>query len=319
MKYKYTYFFLSFLALAACKDKNANHHALIPPGEAETYYLFFLGGQSNMEGYGKTNELSEEYKEPQTEVLIFQSTPTDDHEEIDGKGIWTQLTPGHGMGFQFDGKKNKLSNSFGPELSFGNRMAELMGEKKIVIIKYVKGGSSIEKNASPYGCWEPDFPDKNGINQYDHFIATMTSAFDYADLNDDGINDKIIPSGIAWMQGEADANHTEYTAQKYESNLARLMNTFRNDLNNKNLPIAIGRIRDSGKDEDGKLMDHCNIVQKAQYDFTQKDSLATLIETTSTCDFLEDGWHYDSECYIKMGNEMAERIFELMENNKSQN
>jgi hypothetical protein len=221
------------------------------------------------------------------------------------------LRPGHGVGFSSDGKSNDLSKSFGPELSFGKRMSELMPNEKIAIIKYAKGGSSIALHSSPWGTWDPDFESANGVNQFDHFLATMRRSLAVDDIDGDGVKDTLIPKGIAWMQGESDANKTVETARNYESNLKRLMDLIRTSMLVDDLPVAIGRISDSGMDEDGKLMDHVEIVQQAQTDFVQKDGHAALIQTTKDCDFLDDGWHYTSDCYIRMGIEMAEELYRL--------
>lgn len=310
---KLTFYALILFGLTNCRGE------MPPPsnGKSETYYFFFLGGQSNMEGYGFNAELPEAYTEPQENVLIFQSTPKEDETTAEGKGRWSVLSPGHGMGFSSSRKKNELSERFGPEISFGKKMSALMPGKKIALVKYAKGGSSIALDSSPWGTWHPDFRKGNRVNQYDHFLATIENALANQDINGDGVRDEIIPSGIAWMQGEQDAYHSEVAAKNYEANLKMLMDLMRAALRQDDLPVAIGQIWDSGKDEDGKLMDWCETVQRAQAGFVQKDGHAALVTTTSQCEFLEDGWHYTSPCYLKLGEEMAEAIFNINQKIKS--
>ena len=89
---------------------------------AEVYQLYFLGGQSNMEGLGFNSELPDDLKQPLSNVLIFQSNILADDVAVNGRGLWTALRPGHGRGFSSNGKKNVYGKQFGPELSFGKHL-----------------------------------------------------------------------------------------------------------------------------------------------------------------------------------------------------
>lgn len=315
MRNKTPFFLLStLLILTACNDPKGSK---TQPGstsvQQDTFHLFFLGGQSNMEGYGFNSDLPKELKSPTPDVFIFGGTPQPDDKPLAGQGIWEELRPGHGVGFYSDGKTNQLSDRFGPELSFGKKMAELLPGKKIAIVKYAKGGSSIELGASPWGTWNPDFSDGNGINQWDHFLATARGSLTSPDVNDDGKTDLLIPSGIVWMQGESDANHSQATAQKYGANLHRLMDLIRATLRTDDLPVVIGKIADSGMDEeDGKMMDHIEIVHQAQADFVKNDGHAAFVTSTENYSFLEDKWHYTSQDYLDLGEQFATALFELM-------
>jgi len=42
--------------------------------------------------------------------MIFHANPAPDAVPVDGRGIWTPLKPGHGAGFQSDGKTNSYSD-----------------------------------------------------------------------------------------------------------------------------------------------------------------------------------------------------------------
>ena len=185
--------------------------------QATDFHVYFLGGQSNMDGYGFINQLPEDLAKPQEHVLIFHGNTSADNEAIDGKGLWTGLRPGHGVGFRSDGQKNQYSNRFGVELTFARTIQDQFPERRIAIIKYSRGGTSIDADAAGgFGCWEPDFKGRNGVNQYDHFLATVTNAFADWDIDDDGERDRLIPAGIVWMQGESDAHYTSGIAEKYQ-------------------------------------------------------------------------------------------------------
>ncbi len=275
------------------------------------YKLYYLGGQSNMDGYGFVKELPENYALDLENVFIFHGNTSPDKAKVDGKGIWAKLRPGHGAGFKSDGTENKYSDRFGVELSFAGRIKELEPNSNIAIIKYSRGGTSIDKDAAgKFGCWEPDFDPPDGVNQYDHFIAAVKNAFFVKDINGDNKPDKLIPAGIIWMQGESDASYSEEIAGKYEMNLKRLMDLIRDEFKSKGMPVVIGRISDSGKDEDGKVWDQGEIVRDCQASFVKNDGNAALVTSTDKYKY-SDPWHYDTNGFIDLGKEFADAIFKL--------
>ena len=279
--------------------------------EAKTFKLYYLGGQSNMDGFGYVRELPEALQGPVKGVWIFHGNSSPDGAEVDGKGLWAELRPGHGTGFTSDGKTNTYSDRVGVELTFARRLLEIDPNAHIAIIKYSRGGTSIDMAAaSTFGCWDPDYNAGNGINQYDHFLATVTNALSVRDIDGDGEADTLIPSGIVWMQGESDAAHGELIARRYESNLKRLMDLIRAAFRVDDLPVAIGRISDSGKDVDGKVWDYGDIVREAQASFVRKDSCAALVTTTDSYGY-SDNWHYNTAGYIDLGKQFADALAAL--------
>jgi hypothetical protein len=89
---------------------------------AADYELYFLGGQSNMDGYGDVTELPEAYRGVVEGVHIFHGQPVKDGMPDDVPGKWALLQPGHGAGFSTNGRENGLTDRFGPELTFGFRL-----------------------------------------------------------------------------------------------------------------------------------------------------------------------------------------------------
>jgi hypothetical protein len=281
---------------------------------AKIYRVFYLGGQSNMDGYGYNKELPAELKKIYHNIYIFQSQATMNGDTLNGKGVWSKLQPGHGMDFRFVDNNNKYGERFGLELSFAQRMQELLPHENIAIIKYSKGGTSIDTSAAQladnyYGCWDPDYSEKNGINQWDHFLATLNKAFAIKDIDGDGESDQLIPAGILWMQGESDAWYPN-SAMRYEKNLKHLMDMMRAALRSDDLPVVIGQISDSKKDVDGTFFDYGNIVRYAQKCFVEKDSNAALLNLTETFGYI-DVAHYRSIDYINLGKEFAEKMVKL--------
>jgi hypothetical protein len=278
--------------------------------KAAEYLLYYLGGQSNMEGYGYVSELPGEWIGKIDRVMIFQGAQGEDGKAGGGKGIWAPLEPGHGTGFISDGKTNGLSERFGPELSFGKSMAELNPDTNIAIIKYSRGGTSLLEGASGYGNWEPDSELGDGINQYDHALMTIRNALAHSDIDRDGKADTLIPAGIVWMQGEADAYDSPVAARAYRENLKRMMDLFRAALRTDDLPVVIGRIIDSGRDGDGLLMDYSPVVQQAQIDYTATDPCAALVDIGDEIGWSDD-WHYGTRDYLRLGAAFAKAADQL--------
>ncbi|MCH2178550.1 MAG: sialate O-acetylesterase [Mariniblastus sp.] len=273
------------------------------------FYVYYLGGQSNMDGYGYVKELTGPLAQPQEHVPIFHGNPSPDGQTVDGRGKWSGLRPGHGVGFQSDGKTNQYSDRFGVELSFAQSIQKAYPKRRIAIIKYSRGGTSIDSEAAgEFGCWEPDFNRGNGINQYDHFLATIRNAHCEADIDGDGQSDRLIPAGILWMQGESDAHYTLEIASRYQANLRRLMDLIRAAFRADDLPVVIGQISYAQKDPPS--WKHGELVRKAQADYVAADSKAALVTRTDRYGY-SDPWHYDTEGYIDLGKQFAAEVIPL--------
>jgi iduronate 2-sulfatase len=193
-------------------------------------------------------------------------------------------------------------------------MQVLALDRPISLIKYSRGGTSIDVAAAGrFGCWDPDFGTGNGVNQYDHFLATLRHAYAAGDIDGDGEVDRLVPAGIVWMQGESDANN-EAVAGRYERNLKRLMDLIRAALRTDDLPVAIGRISDSGREEaDGTVWDYGHVVREGQARFVQADACAALVTTTDQYGY-SDKWHYDTAGYLDLGRRFAEALHGLSRN-----
>lgn len=290
-------FFLSFAIFGQSK-KN------------DTIRLFYLGGQSNMDGYGYNKDLPKYLTTEFKDVYIFHGNPVPDEEKNGGEGIWQKLKPGHGLNFSSTNKENKLSDRFGIELSLARKLKELYPNDKIAIIKYSRKGTSLDSIiAREFGSWEPDFKGKTGVNQYDYFLKTVHNALLESDIDGNGIVDTIIPSGIFWMQGESDALEEEI-AYRYYNNLKRLMDLIRAAFRKDDIPIIIGKISDSWDHKDGKVWPYGDIVQYAQEKFVKKDKKAAIVRSTRYYKY-SDPYHYDSNGYIDLGEKFAEAYHKL--------
>jgi hypothetical protein len=276
-----------------------------------TYRLYFLGGQSNMDGYGDVSDVPETLRAPMPGVMIFHGNTVPDDSAGGGQGVWRPLQPGHGVGFSSDGRENTYSDRFGVELTFAQRLRELDPGSQIAIVKYSRGGTSIAVEAAGhFGSWDPDYGDRHGVNQWDHFLAALRNAMAAGDIDGDGVADVLVPAGIVWMQGESDGAHTAEIAYAYLANLTRLMALVRAALRVDDLPVVIGRISDSGQDADGLVWDYGDVIRAAQAAFVERDPVAALVTTTDEYAY-SDPWHYDSRGYLDLGRRFAEAVFGL--------
>jgi hypothetical protein len=268
------------------------------------YHLYYLGGQSNMDGYGYVTQLPDDLNAPVPGVFIYHGNTAPDNADVDGRGCWRTLQPGHGVGFHSDGDTNYYSDRFGVELTFALKMKELFPDENIAIVKYSRGGTSIDTSAAgTFGCWLPDYTKGNGVNQYDHFLATVRGALRSTDINGDSRKDRLVPSGIVWMQGESDGNN-EYAASIYKDNLAMLMDSIRAVFKAPDMPVVIGRISESHNDSDSTVWTYGDVIRQAQADYVKEDGNAALVTSTDNYRY-SDPWHYDTEGYIDLGRQFA--------------
>ena len=280
------------------------------PLEAKDYHLVYLGGQSNMDGYGSVNELPKEMAREKAikQTWIFHGNEGLDGQPPDGRGKWSRLQPGHGRRFTTDGKKHKYSDRFGIELTLARRLKELYPQRNFAFIKYSRGGTSIDHEAPAakrFGCWEPNWQGGEGkgkgINQYDHFLATVANAKAVKDIDGDRRPDRLIPMGILWMQGESDATGTAEIAREYSANLKRLMKRIRAAFDAEKMPIVIGRITD------WEVWTHGEIVRAEQARFVKEDIAAGLVTSTDAYGN-SDPWHYDTAGYLDLGKQFADGL-----------
>ena len=148
------------------------------PASAKEFRLYYLGGQSNMDGYGKVAELPADLKAGKgyEGVYIFHGNMGLDGQKPDGRGAWMPLKPGHGRNFKSDGSKHTYSDRFGLELTLAHTLKKHHPDAHIAFIKYSRGGTAIDSKAEAqkrFGAWDPEWNggkgEGKGINQYDHF------------------------------------------------------------------------------------------------------------------------------------------------------
>ena len=284
-----------------------------PPTDApeppKTFALYLLAGQSNMDGYGFVRDLPRALRGEASDVFIHQPTATPDGAPSE-RGAWSPLRPGHGTGF-LGGETPTLGDRFGPELTFGRTIRQRRPQVPVAIVKVSFGGTSLTHGVG-FGSWDPDAPPDARPNQYDHALAALRGAADARDVDGDGAPDRLVPAGIVWMQGEADAID-QRAAARYEANLAHTIGLLRAAMRRADLPVVIGRIEDSGSTPEAATMPHADEVRAAQVAYAERDACAGLVTATHGIGFAPDGWHYDSAGYRRLGVAFAEAMDDLQE------
>ena len=249
-------------------------------------------------------------------VRIFHGNTSPDNTPIDGQGIWSALKEGHGKDFTSDGFSNSYSSQFGPEVTLGIELQKLFPNDHIAIIKYARGGTSIDHRAArKFGCWQVDFNKGTGphssINQFDHFKATVKNAMAVKDIDGDGEADTLIPSGVFWLQGESDASTTITVAKAYKDHLKILMTAMRKTFKDDKLPIVIGRMTDRYLGQEKPVWRHGKIVRQLQAEYCEEDKNAILLTANDSYPYIRRS-HYDTEAFISLGKDFVASFKELL-------
>jgi hypothetical protein len=188
------------------------------------------------------------------------------------------LQPGWSVAPGKDRPTKLPSGTFGPEVAFGRGMADYLKGKKVVLIKFAEGGTSLAKD------WNPEVKDR----LYPAFLDFTKKSL--KELKDKGHT--YVVRGMIWHQGESDAT---LTADEYQKLLTAFIARVRTDLEAPDLPFGIGEVFDNGK------RDAVRTAQKATADkvkavfFVPADKLKTF----------DGGTHFDAASQIELGARFA--------------
>ena len=264
-------FFISLLLLPL---------GLVQARTSEHYEIFILLGQSNMDGRGKVQDLTNQlaqYQKPQPNVMINYSGGGLHRPLLQSQGI-EPLQPGFSS--PTAGKTTTLpSINFGPEVSFGAAMAQALPGKKILLIKCSEGGTNISSD------WNPN---RKG-SLYENFITFLQAT--EKTLKDRG--DSYEVRGVLWHQGESDAKNPNYSTL-----LTNFIQRVRTDLASPNLPFLIGQAYDNGNRK---------ILFDAQ-DTVAKSVPNTAIVSSKELNTIDNGTHFDAASQIELGKRFAEAM-----------
>jgi len=269
--------FILVLALASCGNGLSSSSS-----NGETVNVIIMSGQSNMEGWTRSKYLSTNYGE--ADLATFSSGY--ENVGISYKGAYTNYSSdadfvnvklGQGLGEDF----------FGPEIGIAKKYSSLKKNKKLYLIKYAAGGTSLSSD------WKLDGSlYSQGI---DYILKSLSS------LILTGLTPRII--SFLWAQGEADALN-ESDSKAYKANEKSFIESVRNSLKDyyvSSLPFIDAGVSSSpvwtyseavnkAKEENAKEMDvifFSTIEAGLHYDEEPPDS--------------PDKSHFDSDSMVKLG------------------
>ena len=242
------------------------------------YEVFLLAGQSNMDGRGKTADLTGElakYAAPLPSVGITLSTGGLRRPLVLSKGV-EPLQPG--FTGTTGGATTLPSPQFGPELGFGHTLAAAWPGQHLLLIKCTEGGTNLNRD------WSPNEKQK----LYSRFIEFVRSS--QAAIAAQG--DTLEIRGLLWHQGESDAGQP---VGAYKKSLTALINQVRADLALPKLPVLVGQVYNNGK------RDNIFADQKA---VAEAVPLVWLVESSGLETF-DKGTHFDAKSQIELGRRFA--------------
>ena len=264
---------LSIFLLIGCTTKeNDNRTEFFPKVELKAEFIpdkhnvwaFVLAGQSNMAGRGKVEPVD---TIPNTRILSINKNGD----------LIIAKEPLH----FYEPSMTGLDCG----LSFGKTLLKHVPDSiTILIIPTAVGGSSISQ-------WINDSIFRN-VNLLSNFKEKMVLAEKFG-----------IIKGILWHQGETDAATTE-TIEIYNDQLKKLFVLFRNETDNKSLPVFIGELGSFSKNNE-----NWQAINNKIKEYTEADSVAFLIKT-SDLNHKGDRVHFDSEGQRKIGKRFAEKFIE---------
>lgn len=285
------------LLLVACTPSDNP----IPPKDDEKEYsnevqVVVLIGQSNAEGAShcsylnktvgeeKAAEYALGYNKVQISYVCTISANTSEGNFVDVK---------LGQGYS--------TTQFGPEVGMAEKISELDPTKKVYIVKYVYGGTTLATQ------WRSP-SSKNTGNLYTgavNFVLEQCQKLEGMDLYP-------VIKAICWMQGESDASGQSYNA--YEQLESNLVADLRQDFAYyKPADSEIGFV-DAGI-SDCVAWTNYQVINSAKQKLASQDEFHVYLDTIAANlryngepAGAPDIYHYDSSSMIKLGHMFGEAL-----------
>ena len=290
----------------------------------DTFDVYIIAGQSNTDGRGEVRDLSTaQLASVQNDAIISflnpgsereRAVPTSNPNDLDvGTNGFMNLVPG---GFSVDGTSARLlTDTFGPELSFGASIAEATGtSNRIAIIKVSRGGTNLRND------WRVNSTVDSGPDEPEGFLyrALLEEVNDrLADLRADGSTANVM--GFVWHQGESDSNNG---VNQYVERYIEFVENVRDEFG-ENIPFAVGELsrdRISTQGENLSETFNANLAQLVA-DSADPNNLdvpsdiflvsSLGLETPRSLDpnnFATDGTHFTANGQLELGRRYASSI-----------
>ena len=254
--------------------------ATVTAARAEHYEVFLVAGQSNGDGRGKASDLTgplAKWAKPQDDVPIAYACP-----KLRGPALGSDGFQPLQSGWSVAPGKNRPtklpSDTFGPEVTFGRGMADHLKGKKVAVIKFAEGGTSLAKD------WNPDVKDR----LYPAFLEFTKKSL--KELKDQGHTYTI--RGMIWHQGESDAG---LTADEYQKLLTAFIARVRTDLDVPELPFGVGEVFGNGNRDAVRAAQKATAEKVKGAFFVSADELKTF----------DGGTHFGAASQVEFGERCA--------------
>ncbi|MFM8271596.1 MAG: sialate O-acetylesterase [Gemmata sp.] len=254
--------------------------AFAATARADHYEVFIIAGQSNCDGRGAAADLTgalAKWARPQEDALVTYSCSKLRGPVLTSDGF-KPLQPGWSVAPGKNKPTQLPSGTIGPEVSFGRAMADRLKDKRVALIKYAEGGTSLAKD------WNPDVKDR----LYAAFLEFTRKSL--KELTGKGHTCTV--RGMIWHQGESDAS---LTAAEYEKLLTAFVGRVRSDLEVADLPFGIGEVFDNGKRDTVRAAQRATAEKVKGAFFVPADRLRTF----------DGGTHFDAASQIELGERFA--------------
>ena len=192
------------------------------------------------------------------------------------------------------------ATQMGIEYGIANRLSHAT-DKEIGLIRYAYGGTTLFLQWQTEYEKEPCVLDDKGYC-YHNFIKTVQNGLQ--SYRDNGYEPVI--KGMAWMQGETDAN-SEEMATVYETNMKTLFAKIRETLALPTLKIIVGEI--ATQKEYAPYSDEIRRIQKKVCD---EDSHCVFL-STKDIPIGADGFHFDGNEDFILGKRFGDYIINNLE------
>lgn len=230
--------------------------------------LLILAGQSNMDGRAPVADLDDS--------TLPDSVRLWDHDQQ----AWTdRLLTGR--------------DTFGPEYSAAQTLAEALPGVRIGLVKHAVGGTSLAAWA-PH--WSPALAETTNNAAVGPLFDQLLERIDAARATCPAAP----VAGILWMQGEREARYAD-AAATYSERFAELIATLRQRVSAPDAPVVLGRVNP----EPGPGRPAVAAVRDAQMAAAASPTVAWV-----DCDDmskLDDRLHYDGPGIIALGQRLAQR------------
>ncbi|NQU20498.1 MAG: hypothetical protein HQ567_04390 [Candidatus Nealsonbacteria bacterium] len=250
-----------------------------PREKAPPVKIYFMAGQSNMEGHASGQYVEENHPE----LMI----PRDDVYCAYAGKVTGKLQLG------FGGRET----SYGMELVMGKVLGNAL-DSPVLFVKSCTGGTTLHRD------WRPPSTVKRAGGEigplYTRMMRRYHNVVANLDLHYPGAKDRGYEiAGFIWFQGENDCCAKDEGGtgfwEYYERNLEDLLKDIRSDLGVPELPVLIVQINDSCWD--GLPNRGGTVLRPIQQKVAEADPDAAWIKTSD----LNDGFHYDSASFITIG------------------